>query len=107
MSARHLELLVEELSMEAFLRELLPRILPADRTFDIRAFQGKPDLLGKLENRRRPRPRLTRREKTAGQRRINTSLLQAQASLFVGRQWGAGVKERAHRVLLCQHTSLN
>ena len=28
MSARHLELLVEELSMEAFLRELLPRILP-------------------------------------------------------------------------------
>ena len=51
MSARHLELLVEEPSMEAFLRELLPRILPVGCSFEIHTFQGKPDLLGKLENR--------------------------------------------------------
>ncbi len=53
MTAQHMELLVEEPSMEAFLRELLPRIIPADRTFNIHAFQGKPDLLGKLESRLR------------------------------------------------------
>lgn len=39
--------------MEAFLRGLLPRLLPADRTFEVHAFQGKPDLLGKLEARLR------------------------------------------------------
>lgn len=53
MTAQHMELLVEEPSMEAFLRGLLPRIMPADRTFAIHAFQGKPDLLGKLESRLR------------------------------------------------------
>ena len=53
MSARHLELLVEELSMEAFLRELLPCILPVDCSFEIHTFRGKRDLLGKLENRLR------------------------------------------------------
>lgn len=53
MTAQHMELLVEEQSMEAFLRELLPRIMPTDRTFDIHAFQGKPDLLRKLESRLR------------------------------------------------------
>lgn len=37
--------------MEAFLRELLPCILPVDRSFEIHTFQGKRDLLGKLENR--------------------------------------------------------
>lgn len=47
----HLELLVEEPSMEAFLRALLPRLLPQDRTFEVHAFQGKSDLLGKLEAR--------------------------------------------------------
>lgn len=39
--------------MEAFLRALLPRLLPADRTFEVHAFQGKADLLGKLEARLR------------------------------------------------------
>ena len=39
--------------MEAFLRALLPRLLPPDRSFDVRVFQGKPDLLRKLENRLR------------------------------------------------------
>lgn len=39
--------------MEAFLRALLPRLLPADRTFEVHAFQGKTDLLGKLEARLR------------------------------------------------------
>ena len=53
MTVQHMELLVEEPSMEAFLRELLSRIIPADRTFNIHAFQGKPDLLGKLESRLR------------------------------------------------------
>ena len=53
MSASHLEFLVEEPSMEAFLRALLPRLLPQDRTFDVHPFQGKADLLGKLEARLR------------------------------------------------------
>lgn len=53
MAAAHLEVLVEEPSMEAFLRALLPRLLPQDRTFEIKAFQGKGDLLAKLESRLR------------------------------------------------------
>lgn len=47
----HVEVLVEEPSMEAFLRELLPRVLPAGRTFAVYPFQGKSDLLGKLPDR--------------------------------------------------------
>lgn len=39
--------------METFLRALLPRVLPAGRTFEVHAFQGKDDLLGKLEARLR------------------------------------------------------
>jgi len=50
---RHLEILVEEPSMEAFLRGLLPRLVPSDRTFEIYPFQGKQDLLDKLEGRLR------------------------------------------------------
>ena len=53
MTARHVEFLVEEPSMEAFLRALLPRLLPPDRSFDVRVFRGKPDLLRKLEKRLR------------------------------------------------------
>lgn len=37
--------------MEAFLRALLPRVLPRDCGFEVHAFQGKSDLLGKLKNR--------------------------------------------------------
>jgi Domain of unknown function (DUF4276) len=37
--------------MEAFLRTLLPRLLPNDRTFQVYPFQGKQDLLGKLQSR--------------------------------------------------------
>ena len=37
--------------MEAFLRALLPRLLPADRASRSTRFQGKSDLLGKLEAR--------------------------------------------------------
>ncbi len=51
--ARHLVLLVEEPSMEAFLQSLLPRALPAGRTFEVHPFQGKPDLMSKLEGRLR------------------------------------------------------
>lgn len=39
--------------MEAFLRALLPRRLPLDRTFKVHPFQGKSDLLSKLEARLR------------------------------------------------------
>ncbi len=53
MAATHLVLLVEEPSMEAFLRALLPRLLPQDRTFEVHPSQGKRDLLGKLEARLR------------------------------------------------------
>ena len=48
----HFEFLVEEPSMEAFLRVALPRIIP-DCSFGIHAFKGKPDLLGKLRRRLR------------------------------------------------------
>ncbi|MES2714524.1 MAG: DUF4276 family protein [Pseudomonadota bacterium] len=52
-AANHLVLLVEEPSMEAFLRALLPRTLPMGRTFEIHPFQGKTDLMAKLEARLR------------------------------------------------------
>lgn len=39
--------------MEAFLRALLPRLLPHDRSFQVHPFQGKSDLLMKLEGRLR------------------------------------------------------
>jgi len=47
----HVELLLEELSAEAALRILLPRMLPPQITFNIHPFQGKLDLLGKLPQR--------------------------------------------------------
>lgn len=47
-----LEVLVEELSCERFLRCALPRIVP-DVPFEIRTFNGKPDLLRKLPARLR------------------------------------------------------
>lgn len=53
MAASRLIFLVEEPSMEAFLRAWLPRVVPPERTFEIHAFQGKRDLLGKLESRLR------------------------------------------------------
>ncbi|TVS07336.1 MAG: DUF4276 family protein [Cyanobium sp. PLM2.Bin73] len=53
MAASHLEFLVEEPSMEAFLRALLPRLLPHNRTFEVHPFQGKSDLLANLEARLR------------------------------------------------------
>ena len=53
MIAKHLELLVEEPSMEVFLRDLLPRILPADCSFNIHVFQGKRNLLDRLQTRLR------------------------------------------------------
>ena len=37
--------------MEVFLRALLPRVLPNDRTFEVHPFQGKSDMLGKLQGR--------------------------------------------------------
>jgi len=39
--------------MEAFLRGLLPRLLPPDRSFDVHPFQGKTDLFAKLQPRLR------------------------------------------------------
>lgn len=49
----HLEFLVEEQSAEAALRVLVPKIVSADTTFDIHAFNGKTALLRKLPNRLR------------------------------------------------------
>lgn len=52
MEKPHLEFLVEEPSMEAFLHKLLPRLFPEDcPSFRVHAFQGKPDLLDKLQAR--------------------------------------------------------
>jgi hypothetical protein len=39
--------------MEAFLRALLPRLLPHDQSFEVHPFQGKSDLQGKLQARLR------------------------------------------------------
>ena len=50
MTGSHLEFLIEEPSMEAFLSVLLPCLFP-DSTFAFRVFQGKKDMLGKLEDR--------------------------------------------------------
>ena len=52
MSVAHVEFLVEEPSMEALLRALLPQLLGAVQ-FDVRVFQGKPDLLARLPHRLR------------------------------------------------------
>jgi hypothetical protein len=53
-SARmHIEILVEESTAEAALRNILPRILNPSDSFGIHPFQGKPDLLGKLPQRLR------------------------------------------------------
>ena len=49
----HLELLVEEPSIEAALLHLLPKILPAGCTFAVRVFQGKKDLMARLPARLR------------------------------------------------------
>lgn len=49
----HLEFLVEEPSMEAFLRTALPRMIPDICSFSVHAFRGKPDLLAKLHLRLR------------------------------------------------------
>ncbi len=47
----HVEFLVEEPSAEVALKALVPKILRADVTFDVHAFQGKQDLLNNLESR--------------------------------------------------------
>jgi hypothetical protein len=53
MKAKHLEILVEEPSMEAFLTKLLPKLVTNGTTFIIHTHQGKHDLLRKLESRLR------------------------------------------------------
>ena len=49
----HFEFLVEELSSEAALVNLIPEILEAEHTFSIHSFQGKTDLLSNLPARLR------------------------------------------------------
>ena len=44
MRARHLEFLIEEPSMETFLRDILPRILPTECTFRLHSFRD-PDAI--------------------------------------------------------------
>jgi hypothetical protein len=53
MVATHLELLVEEPSMEAFLHEILPKIVGERATFTIHPHQGKHHLLRRLPDRLR------------------------------------------------------
>src|SRR5512147_503171 len=48
----HVEVLVEEPSVEAFLRVLLPRVL-GETTFGLHVHQGKSDLLKKLPQKLR------------------------------------------------------
>jgi hypothetical protein len=45
----HLEILVEEPSAEIALHNLLPKLVTEEHTYRIITFQGKRDLLGKLE----------------------------------------------------------
>lgn len=51
MKAEHLEILVEEPSMEVFLRELLPGLIDGRATFNVYPSQGKDDLLKNLPSR--------------------------------------------------------
>lgn len=53
MRAEHFEILAEEPSMEAFLKQALPKILKGEATFAVHAYQGKTDLLSKLGSRLR------------------------------------------------------
>jgi len=53
MRAEHFEILVEEQSMEEFLREFLPKFFLDQATFAIYSHQGKSDLLNKLQSRLR------------------------------------------------------
>ncbi|MBI3797328.1 MAG: DUF4276 family protein [Deltaproteobacteria bacterium] len=52
MSVEHIEFVVEEPSMEAFLSGLLPRLL-GEMSFSIHPFQCKDELLGRLPSRLR------------------------------------------------------
>lgn len=47
----HLEFLVEEPSLEAFLRQVLPSMLHEELSFEIYTYRGKYDLLRKLPSR--------------------------------------------------------
>lgn len=49
----HLEFLIEELSAEAALTNLVPKIVGTEMTFTIHVFQGKMDLLKQLPDRNR------------------------------------------------------
>lgn len=48
---RHIEFLVEEPSAEAALKNLVPKLIGEDISFNIHVFQGKQDLLLKLAGR--------------------------------------------------------
>lgn len=52
MKAEHIEFLVEELSMEAALRLIVPRVI-GEVSFEVYPFQCKDDLLGRLSQRLR------------------------------------------------------
>ncbi len=53
MPTEHLEILVEEPSMETFLMAMLPGLIGDRATFNVHSYQGKSDLLGKLGARLR------------------------------------------------------
>ena len=68
MKARRLVFLVEEPSIETFLRGVLPNLMPDGCSFECHTFQGKRDLLAKLPNRLRAYG-YTDGGQTAGRRR--------------------------------------
>ncbi|MFA5264153.1 MAG: DUF4276 family protein [Opitutaceae bacterium] len=47
----HIELILEEPSAEAFLKEFMPKITPPDASWNPIVFQGKSDLLANLQKR--------------------------------------------------------
>lgn len=51
MTVEHVEILVEEPSIEIVLRAVLPHIVGKNVTFDVHPFNGKDDLLAKLPQR--------------------------------------------------------
>jgi Domain of unknown function (DUF4276) len=55
---KHLEILVEELSMAEALRLLVPQIIGEQDTYEVYPHQGKSDLLGKLGDRLRAYTRM-------------------------------------------------
>ena len=102
MTTRHLEVLVEEESMEALLDSLLPRLAPGV-SFAIRRFQGKHDLLQKLPQRMGglPKDAAARMEdhRRGGSRQRRLPHAEAAPRTRCRSRWSAYTDGRGHRLL--------